>query len=74
MYVDFLTDDNVSDRGTALVDDVPAGVFPGVTRALQENRKVTVAGRDLYDAPQEFIIPVADVEPLLVLKLNAFAG
>jgi predicted nucleotidyltransferase len=74
LYVDFLTDDNVSDSGTALVDDVPAGVFPGVTRALQENRKVSVAGRDLYGAPQKFTIPVADVGPLLVLKLNAFAG
>jgi len=53
---------------------VAAGVFPGVNRALATRRSVTVEGRDLFGTQQSFQIPVSGIGPLLVLKLNAFAG
>ena len=36
--------------------------------------KVNVKGLDLYGAEQECKVAVADIGPLLVLKLNAFGG
>lgn len=56
------------------MDDVVASVIPGVNRALACRRLVTVHGRDLYGAEQECKVSVADIGPLLVLKLNAFGG
>jgi predicted nucleotidyltransferase len=74
VYLDFLTEDPPSQTGTRLVDDVVASVIPGVNRALACRRLVTVRGRDLYGAEQECKVFVADIGPLLVLKLNAFGG
>ncbi len=74
VFIDFLTEHPTATAGTALVDGVPAGVFPGVARALATRRKVTVEGKDLFGAPQKATVPVSGIGALLVLKLNAFAG
>ncbi len=72
--IDFLTEHPTATTGTASVEGVTAGVFPGVTRALETRRKVTVKGRDLFGVTQKALVPVAGIGALLVLKLNAFAG
>lgn len=74
IYLDFLTEAPPSQTGTTLVDDVIASVILGVNRALTCRRIVTVRGKDLYGADQECQVSVADIGPLLVLKLNAFGG
>ena len=74
LYLDFLTEDPPSVTGARIVDDVVASVIPGVNRALACRRMVNVKGRDLYGAEQECKVAVADIGPLLVLKLNAFGG
>lgn len=74
VFIDFLTEHPTETTGTIGVDGVPAGVFPGVARALATRRKVTVEGKDLFGAPQEAAVPVSGIGALLVLKLNAFAG
>ena len=74
LYVDFLTEAPPATGGSRMVDDVVASVFPGINRALASRRMVTVSGRDVYGAPQTCEIAVADIGPLLVLKLNAFGG
>lgn len=74
LYLDFLTEDPPSLTGARIVDDVIASVIPGVNRALACRRIVPVKGRDLYGAEQECKMAVADIGPLLVLKLNAFGG
>lgn len=74
VYLDFLTEDPLSQTGTRLVDDVVASVIPGVNRALACRRLVTVRGRDFYGAEQACTVFVADIGPLLVMKLNAFGG
>jgi len=74
LYLDFLTEDPPSLTGARMVDDVVASVIPGVNRALSCCREVNVKGLDLYGAEQECKVAVADIGPLLVLKLNAFGG
>lgn len=74
LYLDFLTEDPPSVTGARMVDDVVASVIPGVNRALACKRVVDVKGLDLYGAEQECEVVVADIGPLLVLKLNAFGG
>ena len=74
VFIDFLTEHPTATTGTAIVDGVPAGVFPGVARALETRRRVVVEGEDLFGAPQKVTVPVAGIGALLVLKLNAFAG
>jgi hypothetical protein len=74
VFIDFLTEHPTATSGTALVDGIPAGVFPGVARALATRRMVQVEGRDLYGARQSVALPVSGIGALLVLKLNAFAG
>ena len=74
VFIDFLTEHPTATTGTVMVDGVPAGVFPGVARALATRRKITVEGKDLFGAPQKAGVPVSGIGPLLVLKLNAFAG
>lgn len=74
LYLDFLTEDPPSVTGARIVDDVVASVIPGVNRALAARRMVTVRGHDLYAAEQKCSVAVADIGPLLVLKLNAFGG
>lgn len=74
LYLDFLTEDPPSVTGARIVDDVIASVIPGLNRALACHRIVAVKGRDLYGAEQECKVTVADIGPMLVLKLNAFGG
>ncbi len=75
LSIDLLTDDGKSDRGTAVVDDgLEVSLFPGINRALQCYRELTVTGRTLLGSQQAERIKVAEIGPLLVLKLNAFGG
>ncbi|MCX6855578.1 MAG: nucleotidyl transferase AbiEii/AbiGii toxin family protein [Verrucomicrobia bacterium] len=75
LFVDLLTDDGESDTGTVVVDDsLSVGVVPGINRALEQNRLITVSGTTLIGVPQTEEIRVAEAGPLLVLKLNAFGG
>jgi hypothetical protein len=74
LYLDFLTEDPPAVTGSRIVDDVTASVIPGLNRALQARRLVSVRGTDLYGAEKDCEIYVADIGPLLVLKLNAFGG
>jgi hypothetical protein len=74
VFIDFLTEHPTETAGTALVDGVTAGVFPGVARALATRRSVAVEGKDLFGVRQTVTVPVSGIGALLVLKLNAFAG
>lgn len=74
VFIDFLTEHPTAYEGTAIVDGVPAGVFPGIGRALATKRKVSIEGHDLFGVRQRVQVPVSGIGPLLVLKLNAFAG
>jgi hypothetical protein len=74
MYLDFLTDSGTKLKGTARVSDVITSSVPGVDRAICERRMVIIEGMDLYGAKKQMEIPVCDIGPLLVLKLNAFGG
>jgi predicted nucleotidyltransferase len=74
LYLDFLTEDLSAEGGSRTVDDVVACVVPGVNRALASRRAVLVRGRDFYGVEQRCQVAVANMGPLLVLKLNAFGG
>jgi len=74
LYLDFLTEDPPSVNGSRVVDDVIASVIPGLNRALACRRMIRVRGHDLYGVEQNCKIAVADIGPLLVLKINAFGG
>jgi hypothetical protein len=72
VFIDFLTEHPTATNGTVLVDGVPAGIFPGVDRALATRRQVSITGSDLFGVAQKLEVPVSGIGPLLVLKLNAF--
>lgn len=75
LHLDLLTDDGKADTGTAMVDDgLPVGVVPGIDRALECYRLVEVSGTTLLGVPLTQQIKVAEVGPMLALKLNAFGG
>jgi len=75
LYVDLLTDDGRSDGGSVVVNDgLSVSILPGIDRALSCFRKITVTGKTLLGLTQTEHIRVAEVGPLLVLKLNAFGG
>ena len=74
VFIDFLTEHPTATSGTTSIDGVPAGVCPGVGRALATRRIVQVEGQDLFGARQRTALPVSGIGALLVLKLNAFAG
>lgn len=74
LYLDFLTEDTPALTGARTVDDVVASAIPGVNRALVCRRVVNVKGLDLYGVEQDCRVSVANIGPLLVLKLNAFGG
>ncbi len=71
--VDFLTERPPATQGTAVVDDVPANILPGINRALASARTVNVTGMDLSGATQKLNIRVCEVGPFLAMKLRAFA-
>lgn len=75
LHVDLLTDDGKSDQGTVMVDDgLPVSVLPGIDRALVCVRVVPVTGINLAGQSRTIEIKVAEVGPMLALKLNAFGG
>ena len=75
LYIDLLTEDGESNMGTATVDDtLSVGTIPGINRALEQNRWVDIAGRTLVGSKMTQSIKVAEVGPMLALKLNAFGG
>jgi hypothetical protein len=74
VYVDFLTEHPSKLTGTAHVDGVEAGVFPGIARALATKQPLPIKGRDVFGVIQDATVFVSGIGPLLVLKLNAFAS
>ena len=74
VYVDFLTEHPTAGKGSVMVDDMPVSVFLGIDRALALTRRVPLEGPDFFGAKQRFEIPVAEIGPLLILKLLAFAS
>jgi hypothetical protein len=52
ILVDFLTENPPHAKGTAMVDDVPANILPGINRALATARSIKITGVDLYGATQ----------------------
>jgi len=71
--VDFLTERPPSTDGTAVVDDVPANILPGINRALVSARSMTIKGIDLLGARQELTVRICEAGPFLAMKLRAFA-
>ena len=58
-----------------IVDDgLEVAVAPGIGRALAHHRPVTVEGQCLLGVSRKIAVKVAEIGPLLVLKLNAFGG
>jgi len=75
LYIDLLTDDGKADRGTIIVDDgLQVSVLPGINRALACWRGIEVTGTTLRGVNRTEKIKVAEIGPLLALKLNAFGG
>jgi hypothetical protein len=75
LYIDLLTDDGKASMGSAIVDDsLPVGTVPGIERALAVNRMIEIRGRTLVGTESSQGVRVAEVGPMLVLKLNAFGG
>ena len=75
LYIDLLTDDDRSEKGSAMVDDsLQVSLFPGISRALEQNRLISVSGKTLLGVEHTECIRVAEVGPMMVLKLNAFGG
>lgn len=74
VFIDFLAEHPTATTGAVAVDGVRADLFPGVARALATRRDVGVEGKDLFGARHKISMPVSGIGPLLVLKLNAFAG
>ncbi len=72
MYIDFLVEDGTATQGARMVDDVKANVMPGVKRALETARSISLKGTDLYGANQSLTARVCEVGPYLALKLRAF--
>ncbi|MBK1830776.1 hypothetical protein JIN77_08565 [Verrucomicrobiaceae bacterium R5-34] len=74
LYLDFLTEHPPRTAGTRNVSDLKASICPGINGALANPIRRAVSGNDHYGEPRTFQIPFCDYGPLLVLKLNAFAG
>ncbi len=70
--VDFLVEKPPLVTGTAQVEDITAGILPGVNRALATAREINVTGVDLHGAVQKLTARVCEVGPFLTLKLRAF--
>lgn len=74
LYVDFVTEDPPKLSGGRAVDDIRASLAPGINRALACRRFKTISGLDAHGQPRTCTVAIADIGPLLVLKLNAFGG
>lgn len=75
LFVDLLTDDGARETGSAVIDDsLSVTIVPGIARALERHRLIEISGPTLLGVAQTECVRVAEVGPMLVLKLNAFAG
>ena len=75
LFIDLLTDDGNAVTGTIIVDDgLAVGIVPGINRAMQVTKLVEMRGLSLVGAESRQTLQVAEVGPMLVLKLNAFGG
>ena len=74
LYIDFLTEDAGLRGSGRQIDGITASLCPGIDRALQKRRWAEVEGKDVYGSQRTLKVPIADIGPLLVLKLNAFEG
>lgn len=75
LYIDLLTDDGKKEQGTVVIDDsLSVSILPGIDRAIQVNRIVQIGGKTLIGVKSTQRIAVAEVGPMLALKLNAFGG
>jgi hypothetical protein len=72
--IDFLVEKAPKLSGTAAVEDITAGILPGINRALKSARNVEVAGVDLHGARQKLTARVCEVGPFIAMKLRAFAN
>ncbi|MEN8775105.1 MAG: hypothetical protein ABF379_16935 [Akkermansiaceae bacterium] len=72
MYIDFLVEDGANRDGARMVDDVQASVMPGVVRALESARSISLSGQDLFGIKQNITARVCEVGPYLALKFRAF--
>lgn len=70
--VDFMVEYPPNTEGIVAVDDIAAGVMPGIGRALQTARTLEIRGQDLHGADQVVQARVCEVGPFLALKLRAF--
>ncbi len=75
VYVDLLTEQPGYTKGTVMLDDgLEVAVVPGINRALTNHRRVTIEGKCLLGVQRKIEVKIAEIGPLLVLKLNAFGG
>lgn len=75
LFLDLLTDDNQTIAGTIVLDDgLNISIIPGISRALAQNRTLKFSGTTLLGVERTEHVCVAEVGPMLVMKLNAFAG
>lgn len=75
LFIDLLTDDGTTEQGGAVVDDsFSVGIIPGIVRALKLHHEIRFDGLTLIGANASARIRVAEVGPMLALKLNAFGG
>lgn len=74
MYVDFITEDPPKQRGGTMVDNVVADIATGIDRALAAKHFKRMEGLDIFGEKRSCTVAIADIGPMLVLKLNAFLG
>lgn len=75
IYIDLLAERPGFTHGAVTVDEgLEVSVVPGIERALANHRVVEVSGKCLLGVERKIAVKVAEVGPLLVLKLNAFGG
>ena len=74
LYVDFLTEHPPRTTGSRNVSDIIASICPGIGRALEEREFAEIRGVDRFGDDRTYRVPICGIGPLLVLKLNAFAG
>ena len=75
VFIDLLTEQPGYTSGTVIVDEsLEVAVVPGIGRALAHHRRVVIEGSCLLGVPRKISVKVAEIGPLLVLKLNAFGG
>ena len=72
--LDFLVEKPPFTSGTTQLEDITAGIMPGVDRALATARSIIVTGIDLHGAEQKLTARVCEVGPFLALKLRAFCN